>query len=51
MEKWEAELKREVEFPVEKLSQSEFNALMNANKEQGLTSGHMELLYNVFKIS
>lgn len=50
MEKWETELKREIEFPVEQLSQSEFNTLMNANKEQGLTSGHMELLYNVFKI-
>lgn len=50
LEKWDIELKKEVEFPVTKLSKSEMTTLLNANKEQNLTAGHVDLLYNLFKV-
>lgn len=50
LEKWDMELKKEVEFPVTKLSKSEITTLLNANKEQNLTAGHVDLLYNLFKV-
>ena len=49
-ERWITEIKKEVEFPVATLTKKEFKILMDANKEQGLNGGHVEFLYNLFKI-
>lgn len=51
MEKWQAELSKQVEFPVRTLTKQEMTQLINANKEQGLTAGHVDFLYNLFNVN
>ena len=50
MEKVQAELLVKMEFPIRILTKQEMTQVINANKEQGLTAGHVSFLYNIFKV-
>jgi len=52
MEKWEAELKTQVEFSTPKLTNEEMSLIIKINKlqDQGMTLGHVDLLYNLFNV-
>lgn len=48
--KWAEELNKKVEFEIKTLTKEEWKALIQANKETGLSGNHIELLYNTFKV-
>ena len=50
-EKWMKEIAREVEFPVQKLTKEDLNAILQANKDSGLNGGQVAFLYEIFKIN